>query len=323
MKHLELRTSDSCMKISKLVLGTDYFGTGVSESEAFKIMDIYQEAGGNCLDTARMYASWLPGGEGASERTLGKWMKTRGCQNKMIISTKGGHPQLNDMNRGRLSQKEIESDLDESLKVLGVDYIDIYWLHRDDVSRPVEDIAATMTKLIRKGKIRAAGCSNWKSDRIEELNQFAAENGMEPFAASQIQWSLASSTPEAHDDSTLVCMNEKEYEWYLKNKLPVFAFSSQAKGFFTKVVKQGIEVVSQKAYSRFATADNFSRLERVKRYADESGLSVSAVVLGYITENRFPAAAIIGCKNCEQLEDSLTAADVSIPPQSVDWLYKG
>lgn len=323
MKYLELRASDSGMKISKLVLGTDYFGTNVPEREAFKLMDIYQEMGGNCLDTARMYASWLPGGEGASERTLGKWLKARGCRNKMIISTKGGNPHLNSMNCGRLSHEEIESDLDESLKVLGVDYIDVYWLHRDDVSRPVEDIAATMTTLIKKGKIRAAGCSNWKSNRIEELNEFAAKNGMEPFVASQIQWSLAASTPEAHNDNTLVCMNEKEYKWYLENQFPVFAFSSQAKGFFAKAAKLGIDGVGQVAYSRFATADNLSRLERVKKYADESGLSISAVVLGYITENHFPAAAIIGCKSCEQLEDSLTAADVSIPPETVDWLYKG
>lgn len=323
MKYFELRTSDGSINVSKIVLGSVFFGTDMPEKEAFRLMDIYMDAGGNCLDTARVYASWLPGGDGASERTIGKWLKTRGCRNKIILSTKGGHPPLNNMNCGRLSRKEIEGDLDESLKALGVDYVDIYWLHRDDVSRPVEDIAETMTALIRKGKIRAAGCSNWKSERIEELNEFAAKNGMEPFIASQIQWSLASSTPEAFNDSTLVCMDEKEYDWYLKNQFPVFAFSSQAKGFFTKLAKLGIDGISQKAYSRFATDDNLSRFERVKRYADESGLTVSAVALGYITENRFPAAAIIGPSSCEQLEDSLTAADVSIPSEIVDWLYNG
>jgi aryl-alcohol dehydrogenase-like predicted oxidoreductase len=293
------------------------------EKEAFRLMDIYQDAGGNCLDTARVYASWLPGGDGASEVTIGKWLKTRGCRNKTILSTKGGHPSFSSMNCGRLSRKEIEGDLDESLKALGVDYIDIYWLHRDDVSRPVEDIAETMTALIKKGKIRAAGCSNWRSDRIEELNEFAAKNDMEPFAASQIQWSLAASTPEDYNDSTLVCMDEKEYNWYLEKQFPVFAFSSQAKGFFTKLAKQGLEGLSQKAYSRFATSENLSRFERVKKYADERGLTVSAVALGYITENRFPAFAIIGPSSSEQLEDSLTAADVSIPHEIIDWLYKG
>lgn len=354
MKFLDIVSENNSLHVSGLVLGTDYFGTTVSEETAFRLLDIYTEAGGNCIDTARVYASWLPGGDGASERTIGKWLKTRGCRNQVILSSKGGHPPLEQMSKGRLSRREIEKDLDESLRVLGVNEIDIYWLHRDAASHPVEDIMETMSLFISKGKIRAAGCSNWRTGRIEAANRMTnsaanrvpnsmsnsvqnigiegkgsmtggtAENVVHAaFCASQIQWSLAASNPEVHGDPTIVCMDEMEYSWYEKEQFPVFAFSSQAKGFFARASAMGLEAINQKATSRFCTAENISRLERVKEYSAQSGLTPSAVALGYILCNPVPAVAIIGCKNEEQLLDSLTASDVSLPASVVNWLAGG
>lgn len=323
MKYLNIKIPDGNISISKIALGTDYFGTTVTEKMAFGLLDIFADAGGNCIDTARVYASWLPDGKGASEKTVGKWLKIRGNRNKIIISTKGGHPLLEQMNCGRLSRKEIESDLDESLRALGVDVIDIYWLHRDDMARPVEDIMETLSTLITKGKVRAVGCSNWKAERIEEANRVALANGFATFSSSQIQWSLAASTPEAHDDPTIVCMDEQQYNWYLKESFPVFAFSSQAKGFFARASAQGLDAINKKAYARFCSQENIVRLERVKKYAAQNGLTPSAVALGYILCNSVPAIAIVGCKNEEQIIDSLTAADVDLSETVTEWLFKG
>lgn len=225
------------------------------------------------------------------------------------------------MDCGRLSRKDIESDLDESLMALGVDVIDLYWLHRDDVSRPVGDIMETLSTLIAKGKVRAVGCSNWKVERIEEANRAAMANGLAPFSFSQIQWSLATSTSDAHNDPTIVCMDKKEYAWYLEKSFPVFAYSSQAKGFFARASARGLDAINQKAYARFCTPENIVRLERVKEYAAQNGLTPTAVALGYILCNKVPAMAIVGCKNEEQLVDSLSAADVNLPENVVDWLF--
>lgn len=321
MQYFNMKLPKDSMDISKIVLGTDYFGTTVTEETAFRLMDNFTDAGGNCIDTARVYASWLPDGKGASEITIGKWLKTRGIRNKVVISTKGGHPPLERMVCGRLSRKEIESDLDESLKALGVDVIDLYWLHRDDVSQPVEDIMETMSALTAKGKVRAVGCSNWKVERIDEANRVAADNGLTPFSFSQIQWSLATSTSEAHNDPTIVCMDEQEYAWYLKNRFPVFAYSSQAKGFFARASAKGLDAINQKAYTRFCTPENIARLERVKEYAVQNDMTPTAVALGYILCNKVPAMAIVGCKNEEQLVDSLTASDVRLPETVADWLF--
>jgi aryl-alcohol dehydrogenase-like predicted oxidoreductase len=358
MKFLNLKQNNDNLHLSKIVLGTDYFGTTVPEETAFRLLDNYIDAGGNCIDTARVYASWLPGGEDASEATIGRWLKSRGIRNNVILSTKGGHPPLDNMNNGRLSRKEIEGDLDKSLRILGINEVDIYWLHRDDTTRPVEDIMETVSMLIAKGKVRTVGCSNWKTERIEAANRAAASDGRTigsqgiiiesgsqtagsrgiiavsgsqtegsavhaQFSVSQIQWSLATSTPEAHSDPTIVCMSEKEYCWYEKENFPVFAFSSQAKGFFTRALALGLEAINKKSMERFCTPENIARLERVKEYAAKTGLTPTAIALGYILCNRVPAVAIVGCKNTEQLADSLTASDVDLPDTVADWLFKG
>lgn len=338
MRYLNINISESTMiegidkdaaksannlSVSRLVLGTDYFGTTVSEKDSFRLMDIYTDAGGNCIDTARLYASWIQGGGGASERTIGKWLKTGKKRDKIVLSTKGGHPILSQMHIGRLARKEILEDLDESLKTMGVDYIDIYWLHRDDEAHPVEDIAETLTTLTASGKVRAVGCSNWKTKRIEEAHQAAHSKGLTAFNASQIQWSLAASTPEVHGDPTIICMNEAEYNWYKERSFPLFAYSSQAKGFFARAAANGIGAINQKASTRFAAPENIARLERVMQLAYRNNITPTAAALGYITCNQLPAVAVVGCKNEDQLRDTLTAADVKLTDAEVDWLFKG
>jgi len=323
MRMLELQTNNAEFLISKLALGTDYFGTTVSKNMSFRLMDMYTDAGGNCLDTARVYASWLPNGNGASETTIGQWLKEKKNRSKILISTKGGHPPVGRMNEGRLSKKELQFDLEESLKALETDYIDIYWLHRDDIKVPVEEIIEILNEFIASGKIRAIGASNWSSARIQEANKYAKSRNLSQFMVSQIQWSLATSSPEAHDDKTIICMNENEYSWYNSNHFPVMAFSSQAKGFFTKAVQNGLENLSPKAYSRFYTPENIERLERVKTYAIKNGLTPTQIAIAYITCNAVPAMAIIGCKNEEQLADSLSAGDVNISEADVNWLFMG
>ncbi|MBC7765052.1 MAG: aldo/keto reductase [Hyphomonadaceae bacterium] len=323
MKFTTIYTKYNDIKISNLVLGTDYFGTTVTQQTAFELMDLYVANGGNCLDTARVYADWLPNGHGASERLIGEWLKSRKNRNALLISTKGGHPPLDNMAQGRLSRTCIEGDLEESLKALDIEHIDIYWLHRDDLTTPVSEIMETLHTLVQKGKVRAVGCSNWSVQRIKQANDFALKNNLTPFCASQIQWSLACSTPDVHKDPTIVCMNDDEYRGYLDLNMPIMAYSSQAKGFFAKAAAQGLETINQKAFARFCTPENIQRLERVKQYASEQHLTPTAVALGYILCNRISGMAIVGCKSTEQLKDTLTAQDVTMTEETVNWLQNG
>ena len=309
--------------VSSLILGTDYFGATVSREDSFALLDRFCFLGGSAVDTARLYASWLPGCAGASEKTIGAWMKARGNRERVFLITKGGAVDKGSPERARLSPAELRSDLEESLKALETDAVDLYFLHRDDENKPVDEIMPTLDAFVREGKVRAIGASNWRAERIREANSFALREGLTPFTASEIQWSLALSTPQAHGDESLVCMNGEEYAFYAAGEMPVFAFSSQAKGFFLRGAKSGVDSNNQKALSRFASPENLERLERVKTLAAEKGVSVAEITLGFITSHAFPAAALIGCKTLSQLEESMKASDARLSPEELSYLTGG
>ena len=163
------------MKMAKLSLGTAGFGSAVDRKTAFLLLDRYYAAGGNLFDTARVYADWLPNGHGASERTLGEWIASRGLRDRVLISTKGAHPPMGNLHTPRVNRKAILFDMEESLSALATDYVDIYFLHRDDESRPVSDIMPTLHELVVAGKTRFLGASNWRASRIAEANAFACD----------------------------------------------------------------------------------------------------------------------------------------------------
>lgn len=309
--------------ISKLILGTDYFGTNVSENESFRMMDKFYSLGGNTIDTARLYASWIEGGDGASEKTIGKWISSNNIRSNIFLITKGGAVPKGSDKSARLTYEDLKNDLSESLEALKTDSIDLYLLHRDDESLPVSEIMGSLGEFYNRGLIKNIGASNWRSTRIEEANSYALKNGLPVFAASEIQWSLARSTPEAHGDMSLVCMNDIEYNYYLSTQMPLLAFSSQAKGYFIRGTAAGLAGNNSKALDRFDNPENRKRLERVKILMKEQGLTAAQVTLGYITSNRLNAAAIIGCKNLSQLDDSMAAAETRLKLSDIDFLIEG
>src|SRR5271165_1518701 len=147
------------LEASVLCLGTAEFGSVVEDSVSDTIINRYLEAGGNVLDTAEVYAEWIPGGSHRSEEFLGQWLRKRKSRDGLILSTKGAHPRLHSMHIPRMSKQDVESDLNSSLRRLGVDCVDIYWLHRDDVATPVEEILLMLEEFRKSGKIRYAGFS--------------------------------------------------------------------------------------------------------------------------------------------------------------------
>jgi aryl-alcohol dehydrogenase-like predicted oxidoreductase len=308
MQQLQLRGIASTLAVSRLVLGTDYFGSGVDREVAFQILDAYVAAGGNMLDTARCYADWVPGGHGASERTIAQWLVRSGARARVLISTKGGHPRLDAMQRSRISLEEVSRDLEESLKTLGIGCIDIYWLHRDDESQPVEKIMDMLAAVTSNGSVRAIGCSNWRAERLEAANQYAARQGISRFCASQLQWSLALSSAKAQEDETRVVMDPAELERYRRNRVPVIAYTSQAKGFFSRPLS-GPHAANDKALRWFVNPANLARRQRVQELSQRTGLAATAIVLGYVLDNGIDAMALIGPRSLAQLQDSITAAE--------------
>lgn len=306
-------------KISRIVLGTDVYGSVLDAKTAVSLLDNYCEWGGNVVDTASMY-----GGEDEhlSEKLIGKWLKEKKNRSNLFISTKGGHPRVKTMHISRLSKEEIENDMDTSLLNLGVDYVDIYWLHRDDERLDVEDIMNTLDMLVKKGKTRYIGMSNWTHKRIEAANKYAKENNMTQIISSQIQYSIAKPIEE-NNDSTLVLMNDDEYEYFKNHDLSVFAFSAQAKGFFSKMAAGGVEALSEKARHLYLSDENVGIYENAKTIAQRHGVSVGEVAISaLISNNKFQTFPIIGCKNPEQLRDTMNGGDLVLSQEECEFIMQ-
>lgn len=281
------------MSLSNIVLGTDGYGERIDKKTAFSIMDLYTQNGGNVIDTARLYTN------GISESYVGEFIS--GLRDNLYISTKCAHPPLSDMSHNRLNEIDIEYDIDTSLKTIGIDYIDIVWLHRDDLSVSVGPVIDTMNKMVKKGKIRYFGASNWTYQRIDEANKYADKTNQSGFIASQPLYNMATRTKVW--DSTLVCLEGDEKAKYDKSHFPVFAFSSQAKGFFEKY-SQG--TLSEKAKERYLNDDTLKTYERIKKSAQESGNTISYTALSMlIKQSNFDVFPIIGPSNVEQLKSTL------------------
>ncbi len=318
MKYLEICGKKDLVKMSKYVLGTTYFGSELDKGKCFTLLDKFFELGGNCIDTARCYAQWLDGGDSASETVIGEWIENRRCREKTVISTKGAFPAKDGTKR--VNSASIREDIKRSLDCLKTDYIDVYFLHRDDLNADLFDIMLTLDEYVKKGVIRAIGASNWRVNRIEEANNIAKVNNFTPFSISQINWSAAFATPETLKDPSLVCMNDTEYEWYLKNKFPVMAFSSQAKGFFSKAIEGGFGDLNQKIVDRFLCDKNIKRVDWIKEYCQIHSVSPATAVLSYINSNLVPAVSIIGCSSIQQLEDSMFNSDFIMSEKDIQKL---
>lgn len=303
-----------------ICLGGGPLGSAADEAAAFRLLDAYVDRGGNFIDSAKIYADWIPGIERSiSEKTIGRWLQARRSRSRMIIATKGAHPELSSMHVGRLSPAEIRSDLDASLSHLQVDTIDLYWLHRDDTARPVEEILETLNQAAAAGKIRYFGCSNWQAARIQAAQAYAAAHNLAGFCADQMLWSLAAVDPAKVGDPTLAIMNPDLWEMHRAGGMAAIPYSSQANGLFQKMERGGLSSGAQQA-GMYGLPENDLRFARARQLAAELSLTTSQVVLAYLLSQPFLTIPIVGCRTMEQLEDSLQAAEVRLTESQVSFL---
>lgn len=295
-----------------ICLGTADLGSTVDLATSFAILDAYVDAGGNFLDTASVYVNWIPGPKHSSEKTLSAWMQTRKNRAQLIVATKGGHPDLDAMHIPRLSPQEIVSDLETSLRNLQTDHIDLYYLHRDDPARPVGEIVETLNRQVKAGQVRYIACSNWRRERIAAANDYAQTHGLRGFVADQMLWNLAQVEPAQIGDRTLVSMTADLYAYHRKTGLAAIPFSSQANGLFQKLEAGEQGRMSTGALAMYNLDETKRRLSRIKKLEAETGLSITQIVLAYLTSQPFTTIPIIGCKTPAHLADSLSAVGVQL-----------
>lgn len=294
-------------------------GSEISSSDSFDLLDAYLDKGGNFLDTAHVYANWLDVEPSASEKTIGRWLRRRKNRDRIILATKGGHPDVTSKPTPRLAPEQLRADLDESLAYLGADTIDLFWLHRDDPRRCVGEILDTLNGQIAKGKIRYIGCSNWSVDRIRLAQQFAHQHGLQGFVANQLMWSLAEADPNSIQDDSVVMMDEESFTFHKCSQLTAVAYSSQAHGFFSKM-RQGPSEMPEFYRAMYCSRANISRFHRACELARQLSVPITAVALSYLISQPFTTIPIVGCRTLPQLTESLAAADLALPTSSLRYL---
>ena len=300
-------------KSSRIILGTAYFGDGITKEDAILMMDTFREMGGTHIDTARLYA------DGKSEEIVGEWIKSRGA-GEMVVSTKGGYYAGELGEAPRINKEAIFCDVEHSLKALKRDFIEFYWLHRDDENKSVDEIINIMNDLVRSGKILKFGASNWTSERINLANTYARANGLVPFSASQIRFNPAYCLGERKG---LVGMDSDEFDFYKSNNMPVVAYSSQAKGFFSKMAENGENALSEKAKKRYLCRENIDRLEVLKELSKQYNTSIAGIICGAFSSFEVPEVfPVIGGSCIEQIKDSLGGADVKLDKQELKSIFK-
>ncbi len=226
MRTMSIPCTD--LKPSVIGMGGGPLTVEGKDLEVWKLLDTYYELGGSFIDSANIYGKWLPSGQNVCDFNIGKWLREQKVRDQMVITSKGGHPLLSEMSKPRLQKKEVAWDLDESLNALGVDYIDLYYLHRDDQTIPVEEVIDYLGDFVKQGKIRYFGASNWTASRIKAAQVYANQTGKQGFVANQLMWSLATPDMSKASYPGLVSMDHESKQFHFNSGLAGIAYESQA-----------------------------------------------------------------------------------------------
>jgi len=328
MKYSNIKGLDK--KISRMVFGTATpilfaaVAKGAGEAEqnaAFKLLDSVYAAGINTFDCAAHYG----------EEIMGRWMEARGNINDCVVITKCAHP--NEW-RHRVTDFDILSDAHNSLKKLRTDCIDIFMLHRDNIETPVSEIVDAMARLKDEGKIRIWGGSNWTHRRIEEANEYAAKHSLEPMRVSSPNFGLAEQVNDPwrcdakFGDGCITISGPENSEaraWYEKTGIPVFAYSSLARGFFSGAFRydeqeRAKEILDEPGIVGYFCENNFARLKRCEELAEKKGVTVAQIAMAYIYNQSFDVYAITSPVNGEFLASNIEAMELKLTPDEIGWL---
>ena len=301
--------------VSCLCLGCAYYGSRESESDSFYLLDIYYERGGRFLNTAHEY------GRGLSEQTIGRWMRSRGVRDEMVITSKIGEDLTNPNSRA-MRPHELHEDINETLSRIGYDYIEFALLHIDDPDIPVESILDTMEEIRQAGKILYYGCSNWSVERMTEADSIAKKKGYKGFCMNEIEMNLARRSIPNKDRSTK-WLDESFASYHRKTQMAVGAYSPLAAGALTKMMEEGgIERLSQYGRTAYLTPYNMEIARRLAALASETGYTGAQLQIAWLLSQPygFPVFPIIGPRTPEQLIDCLGSLDIDLTPGQLSYL---
>lgn len=294
--------------VSRLMMGSDFFRLD-NYGEVAALLDEFAAHGGNCIDTAHIYCG------GQSEQVIGRYLEECGARDRWVILTKGAHHGPD--GEPRVTREHISRELETSLERLRTDHVALYALHRDDPATPVGAILEWLNEHVEAGRIGAFGGSNWTWRRLAEANEYAERHGLAGFSFSSPNLSLA----KANEPFWRGCVSAdaETLAWHERTGLPLFSWSSQARGFFTgrytPEVRDNADLVRV-----FYSEANWERMRRARLLADEFGVPVVQIALAYVLNQPFPTCALVAPRNSEELASSVAGSRIRLTPGQVRWL---
>jgi aryl-alcohol dehydrogenase-like predicted oxidoreductase len=295
------------LEVSALCMGTMQFGWTADEATSFQVLSTSYDAGINFLDTADVYSRWVEGNPGGvSEQIIGKWIRKNAIpRDKLVIATKVRGQMSDDPADQGLSRRHILKSVEQSLKRLGTDYIDLYQSHYPDDDTPIEETLQAFSELIDQGKVRYIGCSNYSAEKLVQSLQAAEQLGVPRYDTLQPHYNLVHRA-EFEDQLAEIC---QEYQ------IGVIPYSPLAAGFLTGKYRKESPIPpdsrgrTNRRIQGYFTEKNWKLLDEMERIGvEKGGYSISQVALAWQLSNPMITSPIIGPKNIAQLEDNLGAA---------------
>ena len=311
MKKVNIKNTD--LQIAPINFGGNVFGWTLDEKESFKILNKFEEAGFNFIDTADTYSWWVNGKGGQSEEIIGKWMKEKKNRQDIVLATKVGSETKE--HGFDISKKHILKSVDESLKRLGTDHIDLYYTHFDDKVTPVEETLSAYDEIIKAGKVRYIAASNISPERLIESFEVAEKNNLPKYVALQPHYNLVEREKFETEYASLV----------EKYGLSAFPYWSLAAGFLT---------------GKYRTEEDFEKTTRgasIKKYFDDKGKAVlsaldrisekhqsqpATVALAWLLANPLITAPIVSATSERQLQTIFDAPKLHLDSEDLEILNK-
>jgi aryl-alcohol dehydrogenase-like predicted oxidoreductase len=301
------------LKVYPLCLGGNVFGWSADEKESFAVLDAYLDAGGNFIDTADVYSEWKDGNVGGeSEAIIGKWMKARGNRSSIVLATKVSMLST----RPGLSAANIRSAIDDSLRRLQTDYIDLYYSHQFDEKVEQVETLAVYSELISAGKIRFIGASNFNSAQLEQAMESSAKHGYASYVALQNNYNLVHRSEFEVDAAPGI----------LKYGISAIPYFGLARGFLTGKYREGAAVDSIRAggVTDFQTSQGYAIVSALDEIARSHGATIPAIALAWLRSNPAVSTPIASARSVEQLLEITPIINLdSSEKSSLDQLSEG
>ena len=292
----------SGVEVSAFCLGAMHFGSRTDKETSYRLLDQYVAAGGSFLDTANNYARWVPGYVGGeSETLLGEWMRERRNRAQMFIATKVGF-EYPGVERG-LRAHQIETECEKSLKRLGVETIDLYYAHRDDRNTPLEETMGTFDRLVRAGKVRFIGASNFSAWRLEEACWVRRTNGWAKYCCIQQRYSYIRPKPGA-SFAPQIAANEDLLDYCRIRGITMLAYSPLLKGAYTRADRSFLE--------QYLGPDTDARLAALNAVAEEAGATANQVVYAWMVQSDPPVIPLVAASTVEQMRENVGALEIEL-----------